>query len=254
MPAENVHKYTLKKTERLHLTKEIEQVKAQGTAYFKHPFRVLYLINPQNNTEATKDTPVFSCNKILIYAPKRLFKHAVDRNLIKRRVREAYRQHKYILLDAQSEISKSTHKTTTVHIYFHYIGKTIENYQVIEAAVVKVLEHIAEEIKTGKKNDNENRAGRIAEESAKIAETEDVAAAKCSTIKKILAFPLVLLVKIYQKCISPYTPASCRFTPTCSQYAVEALRKHGPLKGSWLTLRRLLRCHPWGGSGYDPVP
>ena len=55
-------------------------------------------------------------------------------------------------------------------------------------------------------------------------------------------------------CISPFTPPSCRFTPTCSQYALEALRKHGLLKGSWLTLRRLSRCHPWGGSGYDPVP
>ena len=49
-------------------------------------------------------------------------------------------------------------------------------------------------------------------------------------------------------------PPSCRFTPTCSQYAVEALRKYGPVKGGWLTLKRLARCHPWGGSGYDPVP
>lgn len=49
-------------------------------------------------------------------------------------------------------------------------------------------------------------------------------------------------------------PPSCRFTPTCSAYALEALQRHGPFKGSYLTIRRLLRCHPWGGSGYDPVP
>lgn len=65
---------------------------------------------------------------------------------------------------------------------------------------------------------------------------------------------LILPVKLYQLTISPLLPASCRFVPTCSQYAVEALKKHGPLKGSYLTFRRLLRCHPWGGSGYDPVP
>ena len=74
------------------------------------------------------------------------------------------------------------------------------------------------------------------------------------TIKKILIFPLVLLIKFYQLCISPFTPPSCRFTPTCSQYALEALRKHGLFKGGWLALKRIFRCHPWGGSGYDPVP
>lgn len=75
-----------------------------------------------------------------------------------------------------------------------------------------------------------------------------------NTFKRICALPLIALVKFYQLCISPFTPPSCRFTPTCSQYALEALRKYGPLKGLWLTLRRLARCHPWGGSGYDPVP
>ena len=72
--------------------------------------------------------------------------------------------------------------------------------------------------------------------------------------KWLAALPLLALVKFYQYGISPFTPPSCRFTPTCSQYAVEALRKYGPLKGSWLTLKRLARCHRWGGSGYDPVP
>lgn len=72
--------------------------------------------------------------------------------------------------------------------------------------------------------------------------------------KRIAVAPLVVLVKFYQLCISPLTPPSCRFTPTCSQYALEALRRHGPVKGLWLTLRRLARCHPWGGNGYDPVP
>ena len=72
--------------------------------------------------------------------------------------------------------------------------------------------------------------------------------------RRVMALPLILLVKFYQYCISPYTPASCRFVPTCSQYAIEALKKHGPFKGLYFAIRRILRCHPWGGSGYDPVP
>ena len=65
---------------------------------------------------------------------------------------------------------------------------------------------------------------------------------------------LLLLIRLYQKHISPGLPRRCRFSPTCSQYALEALRKYGPLKGLGLALRRLSKCHPWGGSGYDPVP
>lgn len=74
------------------------------------------------------------------------------------------------------------------------------------------------------------------------------------SLKKILNAPFIFLIKFYQKCISPLTPPSCRFTPTCSQYALEAFRKYGPLKGFYLSVRRILRCHPFGGSGYDPVP
>ena len=63
------------------------------------------------------------------------------------------------------------------------------------------------------------------------------------------------LIRFYQRCISPYTPASCRFTPTCSAYAAEAITKYGALKGGWLSLRRLFRCHPFHkGDRYDPVP
>lgn len=65
---------------------------------------------------------------------------------------------------------------------------------------------------------------------------------------------LIALVRFYQYVISPLIGPRCRFQPTCSQYAVEALQRHGALRGGWLTLRRLGRCHPWGDSGYDPVP
>lgn len=73
-------------------------------------------------------------------------------------------------------------------------------------------------------------------------------------ILRFLSQILILPIRFYQTYISPLTPPSCRFTPTCSQYAVEALRKHGPFKGMYLAIRRILRCHPWGGHGYDPVP
>ena len=65
---------------------------------------------------------------------------------------------------------------------------------------------------------------------------------------------LIGLIKLYQMTLSPFIGRSCRYTPTCSNYGIEAIRKHGPLKGSWLTLKRVLSCNPWGGSGYDPVP
>ena len=74
------------------------------------------------------------------------------------------------------------------------------------------------------------------------------------TLKNILIFPFVLVVRFYQVAISPYTPSSCRYDPTCSQYTIEALRKRGLITGLWLSLKRIFNCHPWGGSGYDPVP
>jgi len=73
-------------------------------------------------------------------------------------------------------------------------------------------------------------------------------------MKHIFKFFFLGIIRFYQYAISPITPASCRYTPTCSQYAVEAIQKYGPLKGGWLALKRILRCNPWGGHGYDPVP
>lgn len=69
-----------------------------------------------------------------------------------------------------------------------------------------------------------------------------------------LALALRLVIRTYQWVLSPVLGANCRFQPSCSAYAVEAIEKHGALRGSWLALRRLARCHPWGGFGYDPVP
>jgi len=73
-------------------------------------------------------------------------------------------------------------------------------------------------------------------------------------LKKIATYPFILLIRFYQAAISPYTPATCRFSPTCSSYSLEALQIHGLFKGSWLAIKRIGKCHPWGGSGYDPVP
>lgn len=70
----------------------------------------------------------------------------------------------------------------------------------------------------------------------------------------LLAYPLYGFVRFYQLFISPLTGPSCRFQPTCSSYAIEALRVHGGLRGGWLAIKRIARCHPWGGFGYDPVP
>jgi uncharacterized protein len=75
-----------------------------------------------------------------------------------------------------------------------------------------------------------------------------------NAVNRIFALLLIGLVRFYQGAISPLLPATCRYTPTCSQYMIEALREYGPLRGFWMGLKRLGRCHPWGGSGYDPVP
>lgn len=73
-------------------------------------------------------------------------------------------------------------------------------------------------------------------------------------LKRCLTAFFILPIKFYQHCISPLKSSCCRYTPTCSEYAIQALRKYGPFKGLWLAVKRILSCHPWAGSGYDPVP
>ncbi|MBL6668898.1 MAG: membrane protein insertion efficiency factor YidD [Flavobacteriaceae bacterium] len=73
-------------------------------------------------------------------------------------------------------------------------------------------------------------------------------------LKRWIAIPFIFIFRGYQLLISPLFPPSCRFQPTCSQYGIEALKKHGVIKGLSLTIKRIAKCHPWGGKGYDPVP
>lgn len=74
------------------------------------------------------------------------------------------------------------------------------------------------------------------------------------SIAKILSWPFIILIRFYQYVVSPWLGPKCRFTPSCSQYGLEAFKKYGAFKGFWLTIKRIARCHPWGGHGFDPVP
>lgn len=73
-------------------------------------------------------------------------------------------------------------------------------------------------------------------------------------IKAGISAVFLILIRLYQLLLSPMLGASCRYTPTCSQYAIQAIRKYGPFKGGWLAAKRIASCHPWGGHGHDPVP
>lgn len=74
------------------------------------------------------------------------------------------------------------------------------------------------------------------------------------SLNKILSAPFILLIKLYQWLLSPLLGSKCRYIPTCSNYGLQAFRKYGPIKGFWLTLKRVISCNPWGGHGHDPVP
>lgn len=73
-------------------------------------------------------------------------------------------------------------------------------------------------------------------------------------MSKLLGSFFIFLIRVYQYTLSPFLGKSCRYTPTCSVYSIEAIKKHGPFKGGWFSVKRIASCNPWGGSGYDPVP
>ncbi len=78
---------------------------------------------------------------------------------------------------------------------------------------------------------------------------------RCSLfVVRFLSLPFILAIRLYQVTLGPLLGGHCRFEPTCSRYGIEAYRLHGPIRGTWLTFRRVIRCHPLGGHGYDPVP
>ena len=82
----------------------------------------------------------------------------------------------------------------------------------------------------------------------------DQARGQPSPLRRLTTLPFILLVRAYQLTLRPFMGGQCRFVPSCSEYSIEAYQRHGAVKGTWLTIRRIARCHPWGGSGYDPVP
>ena len=73
-------------------------------------------------------------------------------------------------------------------------------------------------------------------------------------MKKVIIFPFLAIIKFYQNFVSPLLPSTCRYTPTCSEYAKQSLVKHGLIKGSFISIKRIIKCNPWGGNGHDPVP
>ena len=188
------------------------------------PLRVVYL--PVEELEADAS--------ILISVSKRRFKRAVKRNRVKRQIREAYRVNKHELLNALAE------KKCRLVIAFIYLSDQLTESSVIEERVKIALARIVEKATVS---------------DANVAEWKKCGSRSAyEAMKRLLSYLLLLPIYFYRKCISPMTSPSCRFTPTCSQYAVEAIKKHGPFKGLYLAVKRILRCHPWGGSGYDPVP
>ena len=234
----------LPKGERLYLREEIERLHDRGRSFVSYPIRVVWLAEPIATHSLGEQAQV----AVMTSVAKRRFKHAVDRNRIKRMTRSAYRLHKTALWQV------ATQHHCTVRLALQSVAKTMPTYSELEQAVERAIARIVKEI------DKSSPMSSVAKASpnrpkqtmaAPSTQANQADSQQLSLAVRLLSYP----VKFYRACISPLLPPSCRFTPTCSQYALEALRVHGALKGTWLTIWRLLRCNPFNRHvGYDPVP
>lgn len=234
----------LPKGERLYLREEIERLHDRGRSFVSYPIRIVWLAEPVA-TPAPGDQAQVA---VMTSVAKRRFKHAVDRNRIKRMTRAAYRLHKAPLWQA------ATQHHCTVRLALQSVAKTMPTYPELEQAVERAVARIVKEIeKANPTSPPTESVPARQEQTAKVSATkaEEDGSQQPSLAVRLLSYP----IKFYRSFISPLLPPSCRFTPTCSQYALEALQVHGVLKGSCLTLWRLLRCNPFNRHvGYDPVP
>ena len=222
--------------ERLYLREEIERLHDRGRSFVSYPIRVVWLVEPIATHSPSEQAQV----AVMTSVAKRRFKHAVDRNRIKRMTRSAYRLHKTPLWQA------ATQHHCTVRLALQSVAKTMPTYPELEQAVEQAIARIVKEIDKSSPTSPVAKAPSAQADDANQADPQQP-----SLAVRLLSYP----VKFYRACISPLLPPSCRFTPTCSQYALEALRVHGALKGTWLTIWRLLRCNPFNRHvGYDPVP
>ena len=226
----------LPKGERLYLREEIERLHSCGRSFVSYPIRIVWLAEPIVTQTPGEQAQV----AVMTSVAKRRFKHAVDRNRIKRMTRTAYRLHKAPLWQA------ATQHHCTIRVALQSVAKTMPE---LEQAVERAIARIVKEIEKANPTSPATEPATDRQEQTAQAEQDD--SQQLSLAVRLLSYP----VKFYRHFISPLLPPSCRFTPTCSQYALEALRVHGALKGSWLTIWRLLRCNPFNRHvGYDPVP
>ncbi len=229
----------LPKGERLYLREEIERLHSCGRSFVSYPIRIVWLAEPIVTQTPGEQAQV----AVMTSVAKRRFKHAVDRNRIKRMTRTAYRLHKAPLWQA------ATQHHCTIRVALQSVAKTMPTYPELEQAVERAIARIVKEIE--KANPTPPATEPATDRQEQTAQAEQNNSQQLSLAVRLLSYP----VKFYRHFISPLLPPSCRFTPTCSQYALEALRVHGALKGSWLTIWRLLRCNPFNRHvGYDPVP
>jgi putative membrane protein insertion efficiency factor/ribonuclease P protein component len=269
---------SLHKNERLHSKNDIDRLLSKGRFFVvDNVFRCCVLPRPASGSgvaaagagvtgvagSGVTGVPVengsASDARMMVSVPKKCFKRAVKRNLLKRRIREAYRRNKPSL---------------PMDILFVYLPKEILSYEQIEQTLIRAIERAEEKLRTcapaaavvgasspalspnsGSQTGASQREVSQHEVSQREVSQREVSQNKfVAVLKWIGNAPFLLLISFYRACVSPFTPPACRFTPTCSQYAMEAFKKYGPFKGLYLTVKRILRCRPGGGSGYDPVP